>query len=79
LGFVEDRTPRILEHLGGSALVHDFEAGHDAGFDWEELEEPFTEGMDGLDLETAGRFKRERKKLAGTLSHLGRDSVSFDL
>ena len=64
-----------VEHLGlqgrGGGVVHFGKAGGQAGFEREAAQQARAEGVDGLDLEPAGRFDRAGEETARLGERLG--------
>ena len=60
-----------LHRLTGRRIIQGFEAGRRTRLQGEAAQQVFTEGMDRLDLETTGRFKRLGEEFAGLVRLAG--------
>ncbi len=70
----ERAVARLLDQLPGLAFVDHLEVRRDIGLEWEELQKPLAEGVQGLDLEPARRLDRAGEQLSRELE-LGRTGL----
>src|SRR5438067_10506690 len=63
---LENMGARRCDQFARRGFVEDLEGGRDSRFERKARQQILAKGMNGLDLETAWCFKRQRKQSAGT-------------
>ena len=69
VGLRQDALARLDLELARAALVEDLEVAGDIGLEGELVEEALAKGVNGLNLEPAGGFKRAGEQPAGNRQH----------
>ena len=81
--FVKSAIQRLLARVGQQRaaldIVDDAKAGGNIGLERKEMQNPFAEGVDRLDLQSAGRFHRAREKSAREIALRGVEPPSGGL
>ena len=81
--FVESAIQRLLTRVGQQRaalnIVDDAKACGNIGLERKEMQNPFAEGMDRLDLQSAGRLHGAREKPAREIALRGVESPSRSL